>query len=168
MSVRLTPLAESSTSAMKIKYNLVIALYFAALFLNGAESKAQEIGPLGPQALASQKTSTPPDSRFEIIQSQSNIRTTLKLDKFTGAVYELVKNKDLVRAKDEEYAWALTRRMPHQQDKTDSLDQVNYQIVTSSVGVRYTFLVNINTGASWKLSADPDKEQSYWYPIKTQ
>lgn len=81
---------------------------------------------------------------------------------------ELVRNKDLVRAKDEEVAWAVTKRLPQTLDKTDSTTVVNYQIVASSVGVRYTFLVHINTGATWKLSAAPDKEQSYWYPIKSQ
>jgi hypothetical protein len=124
---------------------------------------AQDMG-----ASAAQKTSAPPDARFEVIQVSSNIRIMLKLDKYTGTVYELVRNKDLVRAKDEEYAWGVTKRLPHPLDKNDSTDIVNYQIVTSSVGARYTILVNINTGASWKLSADPDKEQSYWYPIKSQ
>ncbi|HEV2912464.1 MAG TPA: hypothetical protein VGX92_04025 [Pyrinomonadaceae bacterium] len=154
---------------MKIKRLVVVALCVAGFLVCGAASSAQETGPLGSPGIVSQRTSAPADSRFEIIQAQSNIRTTLKLDKFTGTVYELVRNKDLVKAKDEEYVWAVTKRLAHQQDKIDSPDRVNYQIVTSAIGVRYyTFLLNLNTGASWKLSADPDKEQSYWYPVKTQ
>jgi hypothetical protein len=137
----------------------------AILFLGNGKAAAQD---LGSSAIASQKTSAPPEARFEVIQTNSNIRTALKLDKYTGTVYELVRNKDLVRAKDEEFAWGVTKRLPHPLDKTDSTTLVNYQIITSSVGVRYTFLVNINTGATWKLTTDPDKEQSYWYPIKSQ
>jgi hypothetical protein len=141
----------------------------AVLFLNtGRAALAQDMGASAMQVLASQQTSAPPDARFEVIQTTSNIRTTLKLDKYTGTVYELVRNKDLVRAKDEEYAWGLTKRLPHSLDKTDSTTVVNYQIVTSSLGARYTILININTGATWKLTTDPDKEQSYWYPIKSQ
>lgn len=129
-----------------------------------AALSAQELG----SAIASPKTVAPADARFEIIQTNSNIRTTLRLDKYTGTVHELVKNKDLVKAKDEEYVWSVTKRLPHPLDKTESNDCVNYQIITTSVGARYTFLINIHTGAAWKLSADPDKEQSYWYPIKSQ
>jgi hypothetical protein len=136
---------------------------------NLCAARAQELGASASSpAIASQKTDVPADARFEIIQTNSNIRATLRLDKYTGTVYELVKNKDLVKAKDEEYVWSVTRRLQHPLDKTDSNATVNYQITTSAVGVRYTFLININTGATWKLAADPDKEQSYWYPIKSQ
>lgn len=152
-----------------MRYVFAATLFCGALLFSCTGSAvAQELGAPSLQVSASQKTSAPPDARFEVIQTNSNIRTTLKLDKYTGTVYELVRNKDLVRAKDEEYAWGVTKRLPHPLDKIEANDLVNYQIVTSSVGVRYTFLVNINTGATWKLSSDPDKEQSYWYPIKSQ
>jgi hypothetical protein len=151
-----------------MRYVLAALFCGAILFLSNGNAAAQDFGASAMQVSASQNTSAPPDARFEVIQTNSNIRTALKLDKYTGTVYELVRNKDLVRAKDEEFAWGVTKRLPHPLDKNDSTSLVNYQIVTSSVGVRYTFLVNINTGATWKLTADPDKEQSYWYPIKSQ
>jgi hypothetical protein len=151
-----------------MRYALATLFCGAILFLNTGKAAAQDLRALPVQSSAAQKTSAPPDARFEVIETNSNIRPALKLDKYTGTVYELVRNKDLVRAKDEEYAWGLTKRLPHPLDKNDSTTLVNYQIVTSSVGARYTFLVNINTGATWKLTADPDKEQSYWYPIKSQ
>ena len=140
----------------------------AGLLISSPAIAAQELGINASPGLASQQTNVPDDSRFEIIQTNSNLRTMLKLDKYTGTVYELVRNKDLVRAKDEEYVWGVTKRLPSPLDKTESTSIVNYQIVTSTIGVRYTFLINIHTGATWKLSADPDKEQSYWYPIKSQ
>ncbi|HEX8773896.1 MAG TPA: hypothetical protein VF735_09820 [Pyrinomonadaceae bacterium] len=148
----------------------IVAILFCAMSLSlfAGRGAGQDISLAASQMGASQKTGAPADARFEIIQTNSNIRTTLKLDKFTGNVYELIKNKDLVRAKDEEYAWAMVKRLSHPLDKTESTNEVNYQITTSSVGVRYTFLININTGASWKLAPDPDREQSYWHPIKTQ
>ena len=148
----------------------VCAVLFCIVGLlpNLCAASAQELGAASSPAAASQKTGVPADARFEIIQTSSNIRTTLKLDKYTGMVFELVKTKDLVKVKDEEYVWSVTKRLQHPLDKTDSPSVVNYQITTSAVGVRYTFLININTGATWKLAADPDKEQSYWYPIKSQ
>lgn len=151
-----------------MRYVFAALICGAILFLNIVEAAAQDLGASGLQISASQKTSAPPDARFEVIHTTSNIRAALKLDNYTGTVYELVRNKDMVRAKDEEFAWGITKRLPHPLDKNDSTTLVNYQIVTSSLGARYTFLVNINTGATWKLSADPDKEQSYWYPIKSQ
>lgn len=151
-----------------MRYIFAILFCATSLFLGAGRASGQDNSIAAAQLGASQKTSAPASARFEIIQTNSNIRTTLKLDKFTGTVYELIKNKDLVRAKDEEYAWAIIKRLSHPLDKTESANEVNYQITTSPVGVRYTFLININTGASWKLAPDPDREQSYWYPIKTQ
>jgi hypothetical protein len=151
-----------------MRYVCAVLFCIVGSLPNLCAASAQELGAAIAPAVASQQTLAPADARFEIIQTNSNIRATLKLDKYTGTVYELVRNKDLVRARDEEFAWSVTKRLQHPQDKTDSLSVVNYQITTSAVGVRYTFLININTGATWKLSADPDKEQSYWYPIKSQ
>lgn len=151
-----------------MRYIFAILFCATSLFVDASGASGQEIATAASQLAVSQKTGAPANARFEIIQTNANIRTTLKLDKHTGTVYELIKNKDLVRAKDEEYAWAIIKRLSHPLDKTESANEVNYQITTSPVGVRYTFLINIHTGASWKLAPDPDREQSYWHPIKTQ
>ncbi|HEX8922813.1 MAG TPA: hypothetical protein VF766_15160 [Pyrinomonadaceae bacterium] len=151
-----------------MRYICAVLFCVVGLLTNLCAASAQELGAESSLAVASQKTIAPADSRFEIIQTTSFIKATLKLDKYTGTVYELVRNKDLVRAKDEEFAWSVTKRLQHPLDKIDSNSIVNYQIITSAVGIRYTFLINIHTGATWKLAADPDKEQSYWYPIKSQ
>ncbi len=148
-----------------MRYFVITALCLLCMLVNYEMVSAQDTG-----ATVSQKTGVTANSRFEIIQTISTIKTTLKLDKFTGDVYEFARNKTLVRNKDEEYAWGITKRLPHSLDKNESLDRVNYQIVTIETGVKYTFLMNVDTGASWILSINPNKDESeyYWYPVKTQ
>jgi hypothetical protein len=111
------------------------------------------------------KTETSDSSRYEVIQ---NSRTTLKLDKYTGTVFELLKSKDLVKTKDELYAWEAMKRIPQDNDKNESLNRINYQIIALGTGIKYTFLININTGATWKLADDPSETKNYWHPVKSQ
>jgi len=50
------------------------------------------------QQVGSQKTATPEDARYEIVQSGLEAWWTLKLDRYTGKVYQLVRTekKDLL------------------------------------------------------------------------
>jgi hypothetical protein len=131
-------------------------------------ASAQPLRAQGFSSATSYHTSTPVDSRFEIISTTSRLKATLKLDKYTGEVYELVKNKDLNTTKDEQYAWQLTKRHAHPRDKDQAPNEVNYQIYTTGEVVPYTYLINVKTGATWLLAREVGKEESYWYPIKHQ
>ena len=42
--------------------------------------------------------------------------------------------------------------------------KVNYQVFTSDLAVRMTYLINVNTGASWQLAAD--EEGNFWKALK--
>jgi hypothetical protein len=113
------------------------------------------------------QTSAPADSRYEIIATTSIVKAVLKLDKRTGEVFELARNKALVRTKDEEHAWQRTKRLPHP-DKDEATNEVNYQIYTEGRSGIYTYLINLNTGATWILAKEEGKEELYWYPLKHQ
>ncbi|MDQ3015972.1 MAG: hypothetical protein M3R25_04515 [Bacteroidota bacterium] len=43
-----------------------------------------------------------------------------------------------------------------------SLDKVNFQLFTSGLGVRYTFLLHIHTGRTWQLANDPETDTLFW------
>lgn len=60
-----------------------------------------------------QKTSTPPDARYDVIQSQLAAKWTFRLDRFTGRVWQLVKTQNdentwdfLTRYRDKSVLWS--------------------------------------------------------------
>jgi hypothetical protein len=88
-------------------------------------------------------TSVPPGSRFEIVQSQLAAKWTFRLDKYTGRVYQLVKDSE------EKTSW--------QAMDVDQLPKIanpikpRFQIFTSGLAARHTFLLDIDSGATWLL-----------------
>ncbi len=132
------------------------------VFAYAEPSYAQDTG-----SSAVRRTSAPADSRYEIIATTSIVKAVLKLDKYTGEVFELARNKALVKNKDEEYAWQRTKRLPHP-NKDEVTNEVNYQIYTDGADGIYTYLINLKTGATWILAKEEGKEELYWYPLKHQ
>ena len=102
-----------------------------------------------------QFSNAPDTSRFEIIQSELAAKITLKIDKYTGRVYQLVQGTKGL-------SWPLIASEKHPDDKI--LEKVNYQVFTSDLAVRMTYLINVNTGASWQLAAD--EEGNFWKALK--
>ena len=94
---------------------------------------------------SSQSSTVPESSRFEIVQSDKNASTILKVDKYSGYVYHLEENTEGV-------FWQLINAEMHP-DNIIIPDQVNFQISIS--GLQYwTFLININSGITWRLIKD--------------
>lgn len=108
-------------------------------------------------------TRVPDDSRYELIQSQVAAKITLRLDKFTGEVFQLAESLDLTESGYPSLVWQRMKRDPHPDD-TPVPDRVNYQIFTSGLGVRFTFLINVNSGAVWQLVEDRERVLS-WQPV---
>jgi len=101
----------------------------------------------------SQISSVPDSSRFEIIQSELAAKITLKIDKYTGNIFQLVtSNKGL--------SWQLIPAEKHSKD-TKKVNKANYQLFTSGLAIKMTYLLNINTGATWVLSED-NKIGVFW------
>jgi photosystem II stability/assembly factor-like uncharacterized protein len=103
-----------------------------------------------------EKTSVPPECRFEILQSSLAAKLTLKVDKFTGTVSQIVETKDGGKT------WQPITKRPHPLDKTEP-GKVNYQVFTSGLALKFTFLINVNTGATWQLLNSA--EGISWDPI---
>ncbi|MDE4917017.1 hypothetical protein ACUXAV_001637 [Cupriavidus metallidurans] len=103
-------------------------------------------------------TAAAADARFEIVQSELALRWTFKLDKQSGVVYQLVASKDGVLSWDEMARYKHTLPDPVVAGKT------NYQIFLSGIAAKNTFLINVNSGATWQLQGS-DSGNS-WVPIR--
>lgn len=90
-----------------------------------------------------QATTPPPDTRFEIVQSQLAAKWTFRLDRFTGQVSQLVKTLD------ERNAW----------EPMEVIDlpivfkplKPRFQIFTSGLAARHTFLLDTESGRTWVI-----------------
>lgn len=100
------------------------------------------------------KTSTE-GGRYEIIQSNIVRRLTIKLDKYTGQTYLMVKSKDdtLSWEKMEWYGTAF---------EEEDNDKINYQIFMGGIMAKDCILLNIHTGRTWMLFEDSRTENLYW------
>ena len=111
-----------------------------------------------------QVTTPPPDTRFEIVQSQVAAKWTFRLDRFTGQVSQLV------RTLDERNAW----------EHMEVIDppiifkplKPRFQIFTSGLAARHTFLLDTESGKTWVIvhqtrqGADGSKyEVNLWEPF---
>jgi hypothetical protein len=105
-----------------------------------------------------EETTPPVEARYEIIQSSFIAKMTLRLDRFNGVVDQLVSRVDST------IGWQTIPRRPHPYQDTRILGRANYQIFTSGIAARYTFLINVTTGATWELVEDPDSGW-FWTPI---
>jgi hypothetical protein len=88
-----------------------------------------------------QQTTPPPGARFEILQSQLVARLTFRLDRFTGHVAQLVKTKEDDNAWDEMQVVGLP--------SIPNPARARFQLFTSGIAARHTFLIDADTGKSW-------------------
>jgi len=92
-----------------------------------------------------QKTSTPPDARYDVIQSQLAAKWTFRLDRFTGRVWQLVKTQN------DENTWEamIVERLPAITNPNKS----RFLIFTSGLAARHTFLMDSQSGKTWIVTA---------------
>jgi hypothetical protein len=98
------------------------------------------------------------DARFELLQSALTAKLTLRIDRYTGFTWQMVLRPDSA------VGWAPMLRLSHAEPDTRLGSRVNYQVFTSGLGLSFTFLMNVQTGATWQLKEDP-KQGWYWDPI---
>ena len=81
-----------------------------------------------------QKTTTPPDARYEIIQSELAAKWTFKLDRFSGTVYQLFKTDD------DRNTW---EKIPSENfPKIANPSKPRFALFTSGIAARHTFLID--------------------------
>ncbi len=105
-----------------------------------------------------QKTSVPPESRFEIIQS-INTRQTYRLDKFTGMVWLLS------RVEGVDADW---RPIPAPDDERQMDGRPTYQLFSSSLTTHSTYLTNVHSGRTWVLTEAPVTDAFMWKELLTK
>ncbi len=87
--------------------------------------------------------------RWEFFMSDVAVRYTFKIDKFTGEVFQYVKRSD------DTYTWQIVEKYRNVNDIVKD-NVINYQLFSSGQGIRFTFLLNTNTGLTWKLVTTAD------------
>ena len=105
-----------------------------------------------------ERTLAPSTARYEFIQSHIAARNSFRVDKYTGKVYQIVQTKD------GDLTWQVIEKLKHPAD-TAIDKKVNYQMFTSGMAAKLTFLMNVNTGATWQLTQDTETEALFWLPL---
>jgi len=134
---------------MKRIFLILLGLYVFICF-----AQAQQL----PQ-YSSQSTSQI-GGRYEIIMSEIAASNSFKLDRYFGNVYLLVKTKN------DEPVWEKMLKDISNNDPFFS-DKINYQIYMSSISLRYTFLLNVNSGTTWMLVEDDSDKKNpiLWWKL---
>lgn len=133
--------------------NSVLAVVLAALTsLPLSKADAQR------EFVQHQRTATPATSRYELIQSTQGVRNTFRLDKTLGHVDQMVLGADSI------LTWERISRLDHPAGDPQVPAAVNYQLFISGLGIRYTFLMNVNNGATWQVVTDKN-DVLVWQPF---
>lgn len=101
--------------------------------------------------------------RYEIIMSDVVLKHSFKVDKFLGQVYLLVKKED------GGITWEKMIKDVAFNNPILS-DKINYQLYMSGISIKYTFLINVNSGAVWQLVEDNSDKKNpilWWKLIET-
>ena len=97
--------------------------------------------------------------RFEIIQSPLAVTETFKLDTYFGDAQQLYVDSNGT------YYWHSLLRLPGKGLDTWLPNSSNYSIFFSTLGVRYTYLLNVNTGTTWQLVIDKKTKVYFFEPM---
>jgi hypothetical protein len=107
----------------------------------------------GAENQSAASTSLGSSARYEIVQSELSAKNTFRLDKFCGSVAQLVKDKD------DQISW---QSMPIEPKLPCAADNRNhYQLFTSGLAVKFTFLMNTDNGTTWQLVVDSNQDISW-------
>jgi len=129
------------------------AICFASLFTSLSSMSAET-------AVIHMMTTASPAARYEIISSTLVARNTFRLDRFCGEISQLV------RTQGDDLTWEGMWVSGLPKCQTDN--KPRYQLFTSGMAVRNTFLMNTDTGKTWQIMTFKDKdgnENSGWFPI---
>jgi hypothetical protein len=116
------------------------------LWLSSGSALAADVSVQSPQL-----TSTPPGARYEVVQSTIAVKATFRLDRYTGRVWELVRtNKD-------QNTWQQTR--VYDLPQMPGANRPRFQLFTSGIAIRHTFLIDADTGKTWVLVTGKEKDR---------
>jgi len=98
-----------------------------------------------------QLTTPPPGARFEVLQSTLAARWTFRLDRYTGRIWQLVKTTD------DENTWEEMRVFERSQIQSPT--RPRFQLFTSGLAARHTFLLDGDTGRTWVVVTGKSKDK---------
>jgi len=104
------------------------------------------------------------DARFEVLQSELAARWTFRLDRFTGRVAQLVKDKN------DGHTWEDMEVIDR--PAVASPQRPRFQLFSSGLAARYTLLIDTDTGKTWEISTfkrratdGSEQELVVWQPF---
>lgn len=115
------------------------------LSILSAHCLAQEMKP------GHQLTAPVPNAKFEILQSPLAARWTFRVDRFTGRVWQLVKTQ----ADDNMWEEMPVEALP----KSSTSAKPRFQLFSSGLAARHTFLLDTETGKTWVVVTGKRKRQ---------
>jgi hypothetical protein len=139
-----------------MRKQMLITIVLFIVSIVSSNSEALDLDEPNPRSHIT--TTVPEQSRFEFTQSSIAAKNTFKIDKFTGKVYQIVQKPD------GGISWDEILKIKHSLDITKE-NQVNYQLYMSGLAVRFTFLINVWTGATWQLTQDTKTGMLFWEPV---
>ena len=92
------------------------------------------------------------------MQSTLGARATYRIDKVLGQTDVMVMKVD------SSLTWESMPRRAHTVADTKVTGRINYQIFISGLGNRHTYLINLNTGATWLL-VRASEDHLLWDPL---
>jgi hypothetical protein len=139
-------------------YDWRIHYFFCALMLvlSFSSASAQQ-----KDSVVHASTSSSPLGRYEIVQSTLAARWTFKVDRTCGQIFQYVSTKGVSGVGWEEM---LILKLP----KCNNDGKIRYQIFTSGIAARHTFLMNIENGKTWTIQTSKDaqgNEATAWVPF---
>jgi hypothetical protein len=106
-------------------------------------------------------TNTGNQGRYVVIQSTLAAHWTFRLDKVCGNVSQIVATKN------DGLTWESMLIVGLPQCKADA--KTRYQLSTSGLAARHTFLLNIENGKTWQIRTmkdNPGAEYTAWFPFE--
>ena len=96
------------------------------------------------------ETVAPESARFQIIEAQTAVKWTFRLDRFTGQAAILVQDKD------GNYVWQNNKMLglPDLHANT----KPRFQMFLSGLSAKFSFLLDTDTGKTWTLTTITDKD----------
>lgn len=110
--------------------------------------------PLFGQEHSSNQSTSFCGGRWEIFMSEVGAKISFKFDKYTGDIYQMV------RAEDNSLIWQPMKKEESSKD-IQKTDIINYQLFSSGLGIKYTFILNTNSGLVWQLVSNYDEILSF-------
>ena len=128
-------------------------IFFAVVFLF-----ALNLSSFSQDLKGSNQTTSLNGGRWEFFMSDIAVSMTFIIDKFTGDILQLVERKDKTMT------WEYIQKEKSTKD-IQKQDVINYQLFSSGLGIRYTFLLNTNSGLTWQLVKE-ENETLYFQLIE--